>query len=246
MDDRQYTRDEIDLNLQTSQKWLERGVLAIFNFQTRDEQAAEETQVRNRVGFSGSDARLGTYYAKWLMSGKHLSGRHLLLARKIMRKYSGQLTRIANGSLVNPFYCNLTRRDSMIFTDTAVASLKTRLQLALDVVAAEEGISLKMGSSRYDEKNIIFQMNAGTVNGDGTVNTREREDFKHYAPVRYGLKAEALDKEFMFRGQYFTIYGCKPRNRKFPILAKGSEGIMYKFRPVDVKSSLTDETLFTT
>lgn len=38
----------------------------------------------------------GKYYAKWVMSGKHLTGMHLQNARKICAWHSEQLARLAN------------------------------------------------------------------------------------------------------------------------------------------------------
>ena len=38
----------------------------------------------------------GKYYAKWVMSGKHLTGMHLVNARKVCAWHSEQLARLAN------------------------------------------------------------------------------------------------------------------------------------------------------
>lgn len=40
----------------------------------------------------------GKYYAKWVMSGKHLSGKHLVNARKICSWHSEQLAKLANAA----------------------------------------------------------------------------------------------------------------------------------------------------
>jgi len=79
-------------------RWLERAILAIYRFQTAQEQNAENTLFSNGVGFSGADARRGTYYAKWILSGRRLTGEHLDKARKMMPKYAGQLEKIAKNS----------------------------------------------------------------------------------------------------------------------------------------------------
>lgn len=68
-----------------------RAVVLVYNRQTRDEQQAEETKHRNGVGFNGSDARLGSYYAEWVLGGRKLDGRHLERCRAMLRKYCGQL-----------------------------------------------------------------------------------------------------------------------------------------------------------
>lgn len=96
-----YTKEEIKKLLETSNKAIERGFLAIFKFQTSDEQQAEYTKYHNNKGFSAFDAKRGSYYAKWIQSGKHLSGRHLEAGRKLILRYAGQLVDIANNEKIN-------------------------------------------------------------------------------------------------------------------------------------------------
>ena len=74
---------------------VERAVVAIYRRQTEDEQASQETRWHNRVGFAACHAHLGSYYAKWILSGRHLSGSHVERARKMVRHYAGQLYQIA-------------------------------------------------------------------------------------------------------------------------------------------------------
>ena len=74
---------------------VERAVVAIYRRQTADEQECYETKHHNRVGFAACHAGLGTYYAKWILSGKHLSGSHVERARRMVRHYAGQLHQIA-------------------------------------------------------------------------------------------------------------------------------------------------------
>ena len=76
---------------------MERAIIAIFNHQTHDEQRCSETKEHNNVGFTGCDARKMSYYAGWIKSGRHLSGRHLEVAFKRIGKYAGQLQKIAEG-----------------------------------------------------------------------------------------------------------------------------------------------------
>jgi hypothetical protein len=89
--------EEIKEKLETDQAWVERGVLAIYERQTATEQEVGDTVQRNGVGFSGAHGGYGSYVAEWLLSGKHLSGDHLVKTREMMSHYAGQLTRIANG-----------------------------------------------------------------------------------------------------------------------------------------------------
>lgn len=91
-----YTIEDIRKLLDSSSTAVERAVLAIWKRQTADEKVSQDTRWKNGVGFSGAHASLGTYWANWINSGKHLDGKHLECARTIMKKYAGQLCDIAN------------------------------------------------------------------------------------------------------------------------------------------------------
>lgn len=86
-----WTKETIGQLLNASDKAVERAVLAIYRRQTLDEQHSNCTTHRNGVGFSGAHAELGSYYARWLLSGRHLTGKHLEKARKMMHHYLSQL-----------------------------------------------------------------------------------------------------------------------------------------------------------
>lgn len=92
-----WTREDIVSLLNTSDRAVERGVVAIWQRQTADEQSTDTTRHNNGIGFSGWSAHSGSYYAKWVESGRRLTGKHLDKARKIVLHHAAQLTRIANG-----------------------------------------------------------------------------------------------------------------------------------------------------
>ena len=94
-----WSKEEIAFRLKQNDTWLERAVVAIFNQQTTSEQKSEVSVENNHRGFSGPDAHRLSYYAKWILAGKHLSGPHREIARKRIIKYAGQLAKIANGGL---------------------------------------------------------------------------------------------------------------------------------------------------
>lgn len=94
-----YNREDIVKIIEGSDKAVERAILAIFRRQTQDEQVQATTKHSNGVGFAGCDAHYGTYCAKWVLSGKHLSGSHLEKCRKLARKYVRQLVDEANAKL---------------------------------------------------------------------------------------------------------------------------------------------------
>jgi hypothetical protein len=86
-----WTKESIVALLDRSDVAVERAILAIYRRQTLDEQSSSETKHRNGIGFSGAHAPLGTYYAKWILSGRRLSGKHLVKARNMTKHYVAQL-----------------------------------------------------------------------------------------------------------------------------------------------------------
>lgn len=86
-------------------EWVVRGLEAIYERQTADEKEAEATSHHNGVGFNGIDAAILSSFAKQVKAWKAkpegaryprpLSEKQLALARKKMKKYAGQLARIA-------------------------------------------------------------------------------------------------------------------------------------------------------
>lgn len=93
---RTWQKEEIRNIILNSNPAVERGLLAIFQRQTTDEQHIQIARHRNNIGFSGAHASRGSYYAKWIQSGKHLSGEHVLKGRKLILHYVRQLVEIAN------------------------------------------------------------------------------------------------------------------------------------------------------
>ena len=94
-----WTDNEIIHLLVNNNRAVDRAVMAIYNRQTESEKSVGDTRILNGIGFSGADAKLGTYYARWIMSGRNLSGRHLEKARGMMIKYRKQLAEIANSRM---------------------------------------------------------------------------------------------------------------------------------------------------
>lgn len=91
-----WNKETIQSLLVRSNKAVERAMVVLYNRQTVDEQQAEVSAEENSRGFSGYDAKSGSYYAKWVISGKNLSGKFLEKARKMSMKYWKQLAEEAN------------------------------------------------------------------------------------------------------------------------------------------------------
>ena len=100
MADKKWTKEEIREQLANNDKWLVRGLVAIYKFQTESEKASQDTHEDNGVGFNGTDAELLSSFAEQLIAGRNLTIRQIPWARKKMLKYAGQLAKIANGKIV--------------------------------------------------------------------------------------------------------------------------------------------------
>lgn len=81
--------------LMEDDKWLYRGILAIYDRQTDEEQYKGVTKEKNNVGFNAIDAEILTSYALLIKKAGFLTIAQKEIARKLMVKYAGQLHQIA-------------------------------------------------------------------------------------------------------------------------------------------------------
>lgn len=99
--------DMIRTNIANSDTWLARGIVAIYNKQTNDEKQSENTKYNNSVGFGAMDAQILSSFAvqcqRWLNGQSKynapLSNNQSVIARRLMKKYAGQLLKIAKGNV---------------------------------------------------------------------------------------------------------------------------------------------------
>jgi hypothetical protein len=99
-----YDRESIQVLLAKNDKAVYRALVVLFERQTADEQASENTQLLNGMGFNGRDAGFGTSLAKQVLRWQDgltnyahpLTMPQMNAARKMLRKYAGQLAKVAN------------------------------------------------------------------------------------------------------------------------------------------------------
>lgn len=94
-----YTADFIKEKLATDDRWLLRGLLAIYKRQTEGEKMAQETFEKNGVGFNGYDCKIMSSFAEFYMNRNYLTSTQTAIVRRRMGKYAGQLAKIANGQI---------------------------------------------------------------------------------------------------------------------------------------------------
>lgn len=89
------TIETIRNKLATDDLWVCRGIVAIYRLQTADEKSTQSTSIDNGMGFNGVDAPFGSSLAVQYLERGSLSTKQTACARKMIRKYAGQLLRIA-------------------------------------------------------------------------------------------------------------------------------------------------------
>lgn len=85
--------------LATSDKFVERAILALFERQTNTEKEVGIAICQNSRGFSGVHAGIMSSFAEWILKshrpeGKRLTPKQILISRRILSHYSGQLIEI--------------------------------------------------------------------------------------------------------------------------------------------------------
>ena len=103
-----WNKERIQQMLQTNPRAVERAIVAIYERQTADEKATSHTRHDNSVGFRSNHASKGSYYARWVKSGRQLTGFHLQNARTIAMQYHRQLCDIANSKQREAFSAPVT------------------------------------------------------------------------------------------------------------------------------------------
>jgi hypothetical protein len=86
-----YTEEFIKSKLSTDPRWIERGLVVLFNRQTEDEKNTQQTKWDNGMGFNGSDSGYLSYCSKWVLSGKNLNEKHLKKCGSKLPKYWRQI-----------------------------------------------------------------------------------------------------------------------------------------------------------
>lgn len=86
-----YTKEFIKEKLSSDVRWMERGLIVLFNRQTSDEKVTRSTRHENGRGFNKSDSNYLSYVSKYVLNGGRLSGKHLEKVSTKLPKYWGQI-----------------------------------------------------------------------------------------------------------------------------------------------------------
>lgn len=91
-----WTEEEIKNYIQTNDKVLYNGLKKLYECQTADEQAEGRTSHANGKGFNGVDGPFLSSLSEFLLKKGYLTAKQKASARKLLVKYTKQLTDLAN------------------------------------------------------------------------------------------------------------------------------------------------------
>jgi len=117
------------------------------------------------------------------------------------------------------------------FNRQNIRQINSELEAVIKQVAEKYGLEVKLGNTRFTGDNFTTKVQVATVAEGGITMSKEATDFNRYKTI-LGINMD-LGQEFQRSGKTFTIVGLKPRSKKYPILAKCSDGKTYKL-PVDL------------
>lgn len=96
----EWDRENLTALLESNNLAVEKALLRLYERQTRDEQSDETVRYRNDIGFRVCDAKRASYWVRWIKSGRHLTGKHLVKAREVVKHYHRQLLEIVDEQIV--------------------------------------------------------------------------------------------------------------------------------------------------
>ena len=95
-----WKKEEIRTMLDENNRAALRGLAVIHSLQTESEKASRSAQIWNGVGWSGVDAEIMTNLYEWHERYGRFSQKQWALVHRKIRRYAGQLTKVANGEIV--------------------------------------------------------------------------------------------------------------------------------------------------
>ena len=120
----------------------------------------------------------------------------------------------------------------MEITRETLGNFRISFIAAMETLEVDYGIKVELGQINYSPSNATASVQISSIDGDGVVNTRQREDYLMHCSF-LGLNKDWIDKEFAHNGSIFKITGLKPKSRKYPVMAERTDGKTFKF-PTDL------------
>lgn len=103
---------------------------------------------------------------------------------------------------------------------TDLKILRHKMQHALDTVATECGVAIKIGNIRYQENNARTTLSISTLDkATGYPKTAEADAFLAHAML-LGFAKDDLFRQFDCDGETYVLMGFKPRAPKKPFMVR--------------------------
>lgn len=91
-----WSQEEIKELLENNNKMVIKSLFKLYELQTHEEKLYAETVESNGMGFNCIDAPFLIKIVEWYETKGFLTTKQMFAVRKKLKKYAGQLTRIAN------------------------------------------------------------------------------------------------------------------------------------------------------
>lgn len=124
-------------------------------------------------------------------------------------------------------------------TKELLREMRDDIDRALEEIGRQYGVVFKAGNARFTSSVATFKLEAATIDAEGSVVTKEADDFKMMA-VMYGLKPEDLGREFWIGSRKYKLVGLKRSARAYPILAE-RDGQRFKLPAEAVRSAIASQ-----
>lgn len=113
----------------------------------------------------------------------------------------------------------------MAITKQTCAALRMELTSALALIAKNHGVTISIGTMKFDDMQMNCKLIATAMNENGANQSPAAVDFLRYAKAGQitnfqgaFLNGDDLGKQFVTRGQTYTIAGFLPRAQKNEII----------------------------
>lgn len=125
-----------------------------------------------------------------------------------------------------------------MITPTKIKSIQAKIQAAIAQIAIDENVNINFGGCRYDS--IMY-------NTKMTVTTKEKSEMATSGFEKLcrsvGFTQNVIGMGFRSDNGQCVITEIKTRNRKYPVIAKCSNGKYYKYSVASIKAKLGGDKL---
>lgn len=115
-----------------------------------------------------------------------------------------------------------------------IREIQSKIKLALRKIERDENVKINFGPSKFTPSEYANRMTVRT-----TLTPIEKVSEDDRLSKQLGFTQNIIGSEFKtYTGKSYSIVEIHPRNRKYPIIGRGSNGILYKFSIKSVKDLL--------